>query len=1136
MGTGNAQLSNMHTKKIKASGIVQLDKLSIVPNTLFIKNLDTFFYSIDYIKATIRWKKKIQADSVLVTYRTFPFAFTTPARRFNYDSVSNNFIAHGTTFFQGNAGNTGNGLFDFGAVNYNGSFGRSLSFGNSQDAVFNSQLNLQLSGIIGDSIEIAAAITDNNIPIQPDGTTQQLNEFDKILLQFKKRNWELDLGDIDIRQDNNYFLKFYKRLQGVSYQQKTKIGQEGSNKLLLSGAIAKGKFTRNIFQGSEGNQGPYRLQGANNELYFVVLANTEHVFIDGQLLQRGADQDYTINYNTAEVTFMPKRMITKDTRIQVEFEYADRNFLNSLLYANDEVKLNKRLTLAVGIYQNADAKNSPINQALDSNETRFLQNIGDSIQNAFYPIGSIDTFNISKIMYAKRPITNSTDSFYQYSTSPDSARYVLSFVEVGANKGNYVPYFNGANGKVYQYLPPVNGVPQGNFEPATFLVTPKKQQLVNLSTTYTINANTSVQTDVAVSNYDANTFSTKNKSDNTGLATRLLLNHAGKFHLDGKPLQYNTTLGYENIGKQFTPIERLRSVEFARDWGLPLGTKSATEKLQSMAMQIKDSNNNSFQYSVAGYIRSDAYKGIRQTMQHIHAFKGWKTNAGISLTNNNNAGAKGYYFKPSIDINKILPHLGNMIIGGGYVMEHNVQRIAGADSLSTNSFDFDIVTAYLNSNPQKLNKWSFTYTTRSDKQAYQQGFLQIDRSHNYNFQLELLQNKKQQLQLNATYRKLQVYNKSITNLTADNSLVARTEYSFNGLKGFISGNTLYEIGAGQEQQRDLSYIQVSAGQGQYAWIDYNNDGIQQLNEFEFARFSDQAKYIRIYTPTNVYIKSNYTQFNYSVMLSPKALATGIKNKFLKNILSRINTQSALQTGKKVLAQDNPVFNPFNGKIADTALITLRDVLSNTLSFNRSSSIWGVDISNILNYTKNLLTYGFESNQLSEWSVKGRVSFNRKFTLDFQQKIGSNDSRAPSFANKNYSLKTISTEPRFTYNNGTLYRLLVSYLYLKKQNSQEYGGEQSTSNSLTLETKYNAVQNTSITAKFTYNNISYVGTTNSTVSYIMLDGLLPGKNYLWNIELTKRLINNLELSFSYEGRKPGETKVINIGRASLRALL
>jgi hypothetical protein len=115
-------------------------------------------------------------------------------------------------------------------------------------------------------------------------------------------------------------------------------------------------------------------------------------------------------------------------------------------------------------------------------------------------------------------------------------------------------------------------------------------------------------------------------------------------------------------------------------------------------------------------------------------------------------------------------------------------------------------------------------------------------------------------------------------------------------------------------------------------------------------------------------------------------------------------------------------------------------------------------------------------------------------------------------------------------------LQTSYVYSQKKNAAAYGGDLAVSNSLVFETKYNAVQNTSITAKFTLNDINYTGTANTATSYVMLDGLLPGKNYLWNIEFTKRLINNLEISFSYEGRKPGDTQVINTGRASLRALL
>ena len=52
---------------------------------------------------------------------------------------------------------------------------------------------------------------------------------------------------------------------------------------------------------------------------------------------------------------------------------------------------------------------------------------------------------------------------------------------------------------------------------------------------------------------------------------------------------------------------------------------------------------------------------------------------------------------------------------------------------------------------------------------------------------------------------------------------------------------------------------------------------------------------------------------------------------------------------------------------------------------------------------------------------------------------------------------------------------------------------------------------------------------------MLDGLLPGKNFLLTVDLTKRLTTFLEINFQYEGRKSGTSGMVHTGRAQVRAL-
>ena len=173
-------------------------------------------------------------------------------------------------------------------------------------------------------------------------------------------------------------------------------------------------------------------------------------------------------------------------------------------------------------------------------------------------------------------------------------------------------------------------------------------------------------------------------------------------------------------------------------------------------------------------------------------------------------------------------------------------------------------------------------------------------------------------------------------------------------------------------------------------------------------------------------------------------------------------------------------------------------------------------------------------------AKLRYNIGTSFTFNVNLKNGLNALYTPSFGNRNYELRIKNAEPQLVFISGTVFRLQTGYKLETKDNAAVYGGQQSVSNALNVETKYNVLQNSSINGRFTYNNINYTdkntaNIANTTVGYIMLDGLLPGKNFLWSLELTKRLLNNVELNFQYEGRKPGETRSIHTGRASLRAL-
>lgn len=1140
-----AVLSNLRKKRIAIKeNLVKLDSMSIVPNSLVVQDVLPSTYKINELTSTLTWITLPAQPYVWVSYRVFPFSLNAVVKRYDYDSVRYNFtiekpVTYGLNYQQDNP------LFDFGNVKSEGSFERGISFGNNQDAVLKSGLNLQLSGYIGDSLELNAAITDNNIPIQPEGNTQNLQDFDKVFLQVKKNGWQANFGDIDLRQQKNYFLNFYKRLQGVSFITANKLTKNISNSLLLSGAVAKGKFTRNILTPAEGNQGPYRLQGANYEVYFIVLAGTERVFMDGQLLQRGEDQDYIINYNTAEITFTQKNLITKDKRIQIEFEYSDRNFLNSQVYVNDEVNFKNKFFLSVGAFSNADAKNSSINQVLDTKQKQFLADVGDGVDTAFYKNALRDTFATDKILYKKiDTVYNTTlhDSIFVFSTNPNDTLYNLGFTYVGPGKGNYMPLQNAVNGKSYYWVAPGAGnEKRGDWEPVILLIAPRKQQIISVAGEYRFGASSKLRTEFALSNYDINLYSKKDKANDNGVAAKLQFESTDrKWKLFSKNVLLSTKAGYEFVQNLFRPLERLRNVEYLRDWSLPYESARADEHIANAGVKVADAKGNFYAYEVMNYRRSDHYNGLRQQFEHVTKLDGWRLASTVSLTTSSSALAHGSYLRPTVDVSKTFAKLSNLLAGLNYSSENNRQYTKSSDSLTALSFAFSTWQAYIKSNTLKLNKWGVSYFTRSDWYPLQAKLQQADKSDNFNLFTEIKKNENRQLAINITYRKLHIVNTALSRQRADESLLGRAEYAMREWKGFLAGSVLYELGSGQEQKREFTFFEVPAGQGEYTWIDYNSNGIKELNEFEIAIFQDQRKYVKLFTPGTQYVKADYVQFNYSIALTPRYIIKPTVKGLMK-LLQRSSTSSSLQINKKDISTGKFQFNPFTKKLVDTTLISLYSELTNTYFFNRSSIKWGFDVTHHLLNNKSLLSYGFEGRKVRD--IGGKIRFNPgrsvNTSLLLRQSKNELNTSGTKFNNRNYKIAQQRIEPAVSYiRMKTNFRVTINYSYNNKQNTID-SMEKALVQELGAQLTYSILSKSTVNAKFTLNQTrftAYPGAANTTVGYVLLDGLLPGKNYLWTVDYTRTIAGNFELNLAYNGRKPGETKTIHTGTVSIRARL
>jgi hypothetical protein len=379
---------------------------------------------------------------------------------------------------------------------------------------------------------------------------------------------------------------------------------------------------------------------------------------------------------------------------------------------------------------------------------------------------------------------------------------------------------------------------------------------------------------------------------------------------------------------------------------------------------------------------------------------------------------------------------------------------------------------------------------------------------------------------------LQILDSSLTEILPENSLASRLNYNLKIFKGGINTNSFVEIGSGLELQKEFIYIEVPAGQGVYTWIDYNENDIKELNEFEIAAFNDQASYIRVFTPNNNYVKIYNFQYNQNLNINFKKLIK-TPTAFGK-LLQKFYNQTALNTQKKtndlnIKVLVNPLVN------ADNPIIQqLSNSLRNSLFFNRSNSKYSLELVTQLFANKNLLINGTDFKSTKKEQLKLRWNLNKTLMLNSQVSKDVKRNSSTYMINRNFNIQNTEFSNRFSYQPNTLFRIALKSRYSEKENSVEFGNEKAFLNDLGMEIRRSKRDKGLFNAEIHFVNIKYNGQSNSTIGFEMLEGLQTGRNVTWKIGFQKKMSNNLQLSISYNGRQSEDNKAIHTGSMQMRA--
>jgi hypothetical protein len=1107
------------------------DTLILVPDTLLIRGKD---YSINYRQGVVRFDSAfiarttgggaLRTRQIRVRYTYLPFRFQESYYHRKMVVLKDTTRGDSLRFARPVSTFTVEDIFGTN-LQKSGSLVRGFTVGTTRDLTPTSGLRMQLSGKIAADVEITAALSDENTPIQPEGTTQTLQEIDKVFVEIRSPVIGATLGDFNLELTGTEFGRLSRKLTGARGTADFRT-DPASGSVTIAGAVSRGKYTTNQFLGSDGVQGPYRLSGQNSERPIIAIAGTERVYINGELQVRGEVNDYIIDYSTAEITFRPRRLITAASRIVVDFEYTDRQYSRSLFAGKvGSAFFSEKAKLSVSYYREGDDPDRTIDFTLSDSARSVLDQAGGDRNKAVIS-GVTQVDSNGQYMRVDTLVNAVPVQFYRYAPGNPNAIYRIVFSYVGTGQGEYVREQAG--------LFAWKGASGGDYLPIVYLPIPQLHQVFDATLEATPVEGLRLLGEFAASKFDANRLSTLPESKQDGQAVNFVGSYGTKGIRIGdlKLGDLDLALKERYTQANFVPIDRINDIEFNRKWGIDT-VRQGDEEIREGLLKYSPSagvsagggygsyRKGSFMTSsrVDGtlHLRTPDLPGLEYFIENVRSRDESANTESAWLRQRGNASYGFWYLVPFVR----------------YEGENRALTGITSGSVLPGSIRYNDVSAGASS--RDLGKVSLTaaYGWRDDA-SVKNGTLQNEaRSYTQTYAARLTDWQNLSTSFDITLRDKRYSQNFLSAGSSDiQTVLVRSQTRYTPLKRGVEADLYYEVSTEQTSRLQRLFVPVTPGTGNYKYLgDLNSNG--KADEFEFEQVRFDGNFLLQTFSSDQLFPVIEVNTSFRLRLTPSRFLTG--SGFWQTLFSPLTTDSYIRIQERsterdlqniyllhlsYFQQDSTTINGYNIFTQDLNLFESDPAFSLRLRYSGRTGM------------SNFVT-GIERGYGRERSVRIRFVPLREIAnqLDYVEKIDRLTGQYVS--NRFRDVKSDVLTYDFSYRPEQKFELGLKLDLGESTDSYPDLPLSASVNQQSVRAIYAFEGAGQARAEFSREETKLSRPT-QIYSYELTAGRLPGLTWLWRITLDFRFVGFLQAGASYDGHIEGGGTPVHTLSAQVRA--